>query len=53
MEGLPFCLCGQNLILEEEDRVQWMETKDGSFSTKSLYKALELGSSVLFPMKNI
>lgn len=53
MEGLPLHLCGQKLILEEEDRVQWMETKDGTFSTKSLYKALEPDSSVLFPMKNI
>ena len=53
MEGLPLHLCGQKLILEEGDRVQWMETKDGTFSTKSLYKALEPDSSVLFPMKNI
>ncbi|RVX04549.1 hypothetical protein CK203_023406 [Vitis vinifera] len=53
MEGLPLHLCGQKLTLEEEDRVQWMETKDGTFSTKSLYKALEPDSSVLFPMKNI
>ncbi|RVW40550.1 hypothetical protein CK203_081475 [Vitis vinifera] len=28
------------LALQEEDRVQWMETKDGIFSTKSLYKFL-------------
>ncbi|RVW35544.1 DDT domain-containing protein DDR4 [Vitis vinifera] len=51
--GLSAMLCGQKLIMEEEDRVQWMETKDGIFLTKSLYKALESGSSVLFPMKNI
>ena len=53
LEGLLLRLCGQNLILEEEDRMKWMETKDGIFSTKSLYKALESGSSILFPMKNI
>ena len=53
VEGFLLCLCGQKLIMEEEDRVQWVETKDGIFSTKSLYKALESGSSVLFPMKNI
>ena len=37
----------------DEDRVQWMETKDDIFSVKSLNKALELDSSVFFPMKII
>ncbi|RVX16138.1 Dipeptidyl aminopeptidase BI [Vitis vinifera] len=52
VEGLLLRLYGQKLILEE-DRVQWTETKDGIFLTKLLYKALEPGSLVLFPMKNI
>ena len=50
--GLLLRLCCQKVILEKEDRVRRMETKDGVFSTKSLYKALEPGSS-LFPMKII
>ena len=32
-----------------EDRVLWKETKDGIFSVKSLYSALDSRSAVLFP----
>ena len=53
MEGLLLRLCGQKVILEDEDMVRWMETKDRTFSTKSFYKVLKPGSSVLFPMKII
>ncbi|RVW65396.1 hypothetical protein CK203_022193 [Vitis vinifera] len=34
VEDLLLCLCGQKVILEEEDRVWWMKTKD-EFSRQS------------------
>ena len=39
--------------LDEEDRVKWMDLKDGNFSVKSLYRALESDSLVSFPWKII
>ena len=51
VKGLLLRLCGKRVILEEEDMVWWMETKNGNFSIKSLYKALELDLSPFFPMK--
>ena len=35
--------------MDEEDRVRWMDSKDGVFSIKSLYRALQLVSLVSFP----
>ena len=34
MEGFLLHLCGQKLIMEEEDRVQWMEFSRESHFTK-------------------
>ncbi|RVW97629.1 hypothetical protein CK203_027994 [Vitis vinifera] len=53
VESLLLCLHGKRLHRDEEDKVLWTETKSGKFSLKSLYKALELGSLVYFPMKII
>ena len=39
--------------MEEENRVRWVESKDGIFSVKPLYKALEPVSTGCFPMKII
>ncbi|RVW32990.1 hypothetical protein CK203_095586 [Vitis vinifera] len=39
--------------MDEEDRVLWTPMKIGKFSVKSLYKAVELESSIYFPMKII
>ncbi|RVW35391.1 hypothetical protein CK203_077022 [Vitis vinifera] len=36
-----------------KDRVRWGESKDGTFSVKALYKALESDSTGCFPMKII
>lgn len=33
-----------------ENRMVWMESKNETFSVKSLYSALELGRSIPFPM---
>ncbi|RVW44877.1 hypothetical protein CK203_087093 [Vitis vinifera] len=40
---------GKRVIVDLEDKVLWKETKDGKFSVKSLYGALELRIAVLFP----
>ena len=37
------------LAYEFEDRLCWMMTKDGVFSIKSIYKALQLALNVSFP----
>ena len=42
-------LNGKSVQQDEEDRVLWTETKCGKFSVKSLYKALEPGSTISFP----
>ena len=39
---------GKGLISDLEDRVLWKKTKDGKFSVKSLYSALELRYAVPF-----
>ncbi|RVX14661.1 hypothetical protein CK203_011960 [Vitis vinifera] len=39
--------------VDEEDRVSWVKSKDGVFSVKSLYKAMQPASSALFPSKII
>ena len=53
VENMLRRLCGERVLLYEEDGVRWVESNDGSFSVKSLYKVLELDSSVCFPMKII
>ena len=53
VERLLFCLGGKKVNLDEKDRVRWLESKDGNFSVKSLYKALESDSSVSFLWKII
>ena len=36
-----FCyLDGKKVSVDEEDRVRWIDSKDGVFSVKSLYRAL-------------
>ena len=37
MENL-LCLNGKRVIVDEEDRVRWTESKDGKFLVKSLSK---------------
>ena len=41
VERLFCCLDGKKVNVDEEDRVRWMESKDGVFSVKSLYRALQ------------
>ena len=53
MENLLGRLCGERVLLDEEDEVRWLKSKDGNFSVKSLYKVLEPDSSVCFPLKII
>ena len=49
VERFLFAIQGKRMVTNVEDRVLWKETKDGKFSIKSLYSALELGSTVSFP----
>ena len=49
VERFLLCLCGKRVNLDEEDRVWWMESKNGKFSFKSIYKSLELGSFFFSP----
>ena len=42
VEDLLLCLCGQKVILEEEDWVWWMKTKD-EFSRQSHLQSLRAG----------
>ena len=44
---------GKMVRVDEEDRVSWVKSKDGVFSVKSLYKAMQPASSALFPSKII
>ena len=53
VEIFLLCLHGKRVHRDEKDKVLWTETKSGKFSIKSLYKALEPGFSVSFPMKII
>ncbi|RVW61357.1 hypothetical protein CK203_032008 [Vitis vinifera] len=47
------CLEGKMVRVDEEDRVRWVESKDGVFSVKSLYRAMQPVSSAWFPSKII
>ncbi|RVW44970.1 putative ribonuclease H protein [Vitis vinifera] len=47
------CLDGKKVRVDEEDRVRWMDSKDGVFSVKSLYRALQPVPLASFPSKII
>ena len=49
MERLLCCLGRKKVNLDEEDKMRWMDSKDGNFSVKSLYRALKSDSPVSFP----
>ena len=51
MERLFCCLEGKKVRVDEEDRVRWMDSKDGVFSVKSLYRAAA-GVSCFFPFED-
>ena len=53
MGRLLCCLDGKMVRMAEEDRVRWVESKDGVFSVKSLYRALQPVSLASFPAKII
>ena len=53
MGRLLCCLEGKMVRVDKEDRVRWVESKDGVFSVKSLYRALQPVSSASFPSKSI
>ena len=53
VERLFCCLEGKKVRVDEEDRVKWMETKDGVFSVKSLYRTMQSRSLASFPSKII
>ena len=49
VERLLVTIKGRRFNFNLEDRVFWKETKDGNFSVKSLYSALDSRSAVQFP----
>ena len=51
VERLFCCLGGKKVNVDEEDRVRWMDSKDGVFSVKSLYRAAA-GVSCFFPFED-
>ena len=53
VEGLLGRLCEERVMLDEEDTARWLMSNDGNILVKSLYKVLELDSSVCFPVKII
>ena len=48
MERFLFSLQGKRVVTDLEDRMRWKEAKDGNFSGKSLYSAMEGSSTVPF-----
>ena len=50
---LLFWLDGKMVRVDEEDRMRWVESKDGVFLVKSLYRALQPVSLASFPSKII
>ena len=52
VERFLFSLQGKRVVINLEDGLWWKEAKDGNFSVKSFYSALEGSSTVLF-LKNI
>ena len=53
VERLFCCLGGKKVSVDEEDKVRWMDSKDGIFSVKSLYRALQPISLASLPSKII
>ncbi|RVW45237.1 hypothetical protein CK203_067434 [Vitis vinifera] len=53
VERFLSCLDGLRVHRDEEDRALWTKTKNGKFTVKSLYTALESGKSISFPWSNI
>ena len=53
MGRLFCCLDGKKVNVVEEDRVRWMDSNNGLFSVKSLFRALHPVSLVSFPSKII
>ena len=53
VERLFCCLGGKKVNVDEEDRERWLDLKDGLFSVKSFYRALQPDSLVSFPSKII
>ena len=56
MEEVGRLLCyldGKMVRVDEEDKVRWVESKDGVFSVKFLYRALQPVSLASFPSKII
>ena len=53
MERLFCCVDGKKVNVVEEDRVRWMDSNNGLFSVKSLFRALHPVSLVSFPSKII
>ena len=49
MERFLFSLQGKKVVTNMEDRIQWKKAKDGIFSVKSFYSAMEGSSTVPFP----
>ena len=43
------CLHGRRVLEDVEDMVVWNKSKSSKFSTKSLYRALEVDCPILFP----
>ena len=41
MERSFCCLEGKKVRVDEQDRVRWMDSKDGFFLVKSLYRAMQ------------
>ena len=53
MERLLLWLYEKKVCVGMDDTVQVVETKNGIFFLKSMYKALELRHSISFPMRSI
>ena len=49
VERFLFSLQGKKVVTNMEDRIQWKKAKDGIFSVKSFYSAMEGSSTVPFP----
>ena len=49
VERFLFSLQEKRAVINSEDKLLWKEAKDGSFSIKSFYSALEGSNTVPFP----
>ena len=53
VERFLLCLHGKRVCRDEEDMVQWIETRSCKFTVKSLYNILKPDNSVCFPLRII